>query len=119
KSASGATSQSASLETSSPGKVLPVSRMPSMPSAAETSNLHWRTHQVQVGETLSSLSRRYLGTADRYRELYAANRDVLESPDQVPVGVTLKVPTSTSDVEADSGLVPPAPMKPIPPGAWR
>jgi LysM repeat protein len=76
-------------------------------------------HQIQEGETLSSLARRYLGTADRYPELFAANRDVLQSPDRLPVGVSLKVPTASSDVEAASDLLPAAPVVPIPRGAWR
>jgi LysM repeat protein len=100
-------------------KVLPVSIAPTTAGAAEPPGSHWRMHQVQEGETLSSLARRYLGAADRYPELFAANRDVLQSPDRVPVGVTLKVPTASSDVEAESGVLPAAPVVPIPRGAWR
>jgi hypothetical protein len=102
-----------------PAKVMPVSSMPSINSAAQIPDGHWRLHQVQEGETLSSLSRRYLGAADRYPELFAANRDVLQSPDRLPRGVTLRVPTANCDVEAESSTLPAAPIVPIPPGAWR
>jgi LysM repeat protein len=105
--------------TSAVAKVLPVSGSTTAASVVAPPGSHWRLHQVQEGETLSSLARRYLGAADRYPELFAANRDVLQSPNRLPVGVSLKVPTSTSDAEAASSVLPAAPVVPIPRGAWR
>jgi len=105
--------------TPAAAKVLPISGSTTAASVAAPPGSHWRLHQVQEGETLSSLARRYLGAADRYPELFAANRDVLQSPNRLPVGVSLKVPTSTSDAEAASSVLPAAPVVPIPRGAWR
>lgn len=51
-----------------------------------------RTHRIVDGDTLSGLATRYLGRADRFGEIYEANRDVLRSPDVLPLGATLKIP---------------------------
>jgi nucleoid-associated protein YgaU len=50
------------------------------------------THKIGDGDTLSGLAARYLGRADRYLEIYNANRDVLRSPDLLPIGKVLKIP---------------------------
>lgn len=50
------------------------------------------THKVVAGDTLSSIAKAYLGSATRADDIYAANRDVLKSPDQLKLGQTLKIP---------------------------
>jgi nucleoid-associated protein YgaU len=49
-------------------------------------------HKIIDGDTLASLAQRYLGSKDRYLEIFEANRDVLHSPDLLPIGVQLKIP---------------------------
>ncbi len=49
-------------------------------------------HRIADGDTLSRLAQRYLGRGDRYLEIYDANRDVLASPDLLPIGVMLRIP---------------------------
>ena len=51
-----------------------------------------RTHKIADGDTLEILAERYLGSADRYAEIYEANRDVLPSSVLLPIGVQLKIP---------------------------
>lgn len=51
-----------------------------------------RTHKIVDGDTLSRLAQRYLGSADRYQQIYEANRDVLRSPDLLPIGKVLRLP---------------------------
>lgn len=52
-----------------------------------------RRHVVQHGDTLSVISQRYYGTKGRWREIYAANRDVLKSEnDRLNLGMELKIP---------------------------
>ncbi|HTU26289.1 MAG TPA: tail protein X [Pirellulales bacterium] len=51
-----------------------------------------RTHVVADGDTLAKLAARYLGSADRYGEIFAANRPLLSSPDLLPIGVQLVIP---------------------------
>ncbi|MEW4527166.1 LysM peptidoglycan-binding domain-containing protein [Maioricimonas sp. JC845] len=61
------------------------------------------TYTVQYGDTLSGLSIRFLGTSRRYLEIYEANRDVLASPDDLRVGMKLRIPGKNSprDTAAD------------------
>jgi nucleoid-associated protein YgaU len=44
------------------------------------------------GDTLASLAKRYLGDAARAGEIFEANRDVLPSPDTLPIGAILRIP---------------------------
>ena len=61
------------------------------PVSAEMSTT-W--HKVVDGDSLQSLAERYLGSADRYLEIYKANRDVLPGPNVLLIGVKLKIPHS-------------------------
>jgi hypothetical protein len=51
-----------------------------------------RTHVVADGDTLTQLAIRYLGQAERYAEIYQLNREVLASPDLLPIGAVLRIP---------------------------
>ncbi|MEM7576975.1 MAG: LysM peptidoglycan-binding domain-containing protein [Planctomycetota bacterium] len=50
------------------------------------------TITVEAGDSLSVLAQRHLGSQSKYLELYEANRDILDSPDKVVVGMKLKLP---------------------------
>jgi nucleoid-associated protein YgaU len=52
-----------------------------------------RRHRIADGDNLQSLAEEYLGSADRYEEIYDANRDVLSSPDLLPIGVEILIPS--------------------------
>jgi nucleoid-associated protein YgaU len=51
-------------------------------------------HTIVDGDTLSAIAQKYLGRADRYLEIFEQNRDVLHSPDILPIGKVLKIPGS-------------------------
>ena len=59
-----------------------------------------RTHRIVDGDSLDRLAERYLGSADRRLEIYEANRDVLPSPELLPIGVELKIPAPSGAVES-------------------
>lgn len=59
---------------------------------AEPADARVTTYTVRSGDTLALIARRVLGDADRWRDLYHANRDVLSDPDAIRAGQTLKVP---------------------------
>ena len=71
------------------------------------------THKIVDGDTLRALAGRYLGSTDRYLEIYEANRDRLPSPELLPIGVELKIPTLPRQPPPSSGS-PQRPLVPIP-----
>jgi len=51
-----------------------------------------RTHTVQSGDTLSTISARYYGTPSRWIDIYQANRDRLRSENALKVGQAIRIP---------------------------
>jgi nucleoid-associated protein YgaU len=49
-------------------------------------------HTVASGETLSKIAKTYLGDANRYMEIFNANKDQLSDPDKIKVGQKLTIP---------------------------
>lgn len=62
---------------------------PTKPTAATAVG---RRHLVTKGDTLFSLAQRYYGNRSRWRDIYAANRDVLPSENSLRIGMELKIP---------------------------
>jgi nucleoid-associated protein YgaU len=51
-----------------------------------------RTYTVQPGDTLSKIAKEFYGNANDYNQIFAANRDKLESPDKIQAGQELVIP---------------------------
>ena len=49
-------------------------------------------HKIVDGDTLAALARRYLGTDQRSPDLFEFNRDVLITPELLPIGKELRIP---------------------------
>ncbi|MEW6074332.1 MAG: LysM peptidoglycan-binding domain-containing protein [Planctomycetota bacterium] len=49
-------------------------------------------YEVVAGDNLSKISAKVYGTANRWKEIYDANRDVLDRPDWVQIGMRLRIP---------------------------
>lgn len=49
-------------------------------------------YTVQSGDTLSKISKLHFGNANRYMEIFNANKDSLTNPDLIKVGQKLKLP---------------------------
>jgi nucleoid-associated protein YgaU len=49
-------------------------------------------HTVTKGDTLMNISQRYYGTRSKWRDIYAANRDVMKSENDLKIGMQLKIP---------------------------
>ena len=60
-----------------------------------------RLHRVERDENLTKIAQRFYQDPEGWRTLFEANRDVLDSPDLVREGMTLKIP----DNEVASGRV--------------
>lgn len=84
-----ATQQSAPLVTQSP--VTPLRAPPTKPGANSTSAAT-RRHVVVKGDTLFSLAQKYYGNRSRWRDIYAANRDLLPSENSLRLGMEIKIP---------------------------
>jgi LysM repeat protein len=49
-------------------------------------------HTVAKGDTLMNISEHYYGTRSKWRDIYAANRDVMKSENDLKIGMQLKIP---------------------------
>jgi nucleoid-associated protein YgaU len=61
---------------------------PAMPAPATEDG----TYTVVSGDSLSKIAQRQYGHAGRWREIYNANRDIVDNPDLIYPGQTLKIP---------------------------
>ncbi len=46
------------------------------------------------GDTLSAISKKFYGDANKYNRIFEANRDILKDPDHIKPGQSLKIPTA-------------------------
>ena len=51
-----------------------------------------KSYEVQSGDTLSKISEKFYGTANRWNDIYQANRDILTSARSLRVGQELLIP---------------------------
>ena len=51
-----------------------------------------RTYTVQSGDTLSKIAKQYYGDANRYMDIFNANKDKLSDPDKIKPGQELVIP---------------------------
>ena len=52
----------------------------------------YANHTVKSGETLGKIAKQYYDDAMKYKEIFAANTDILKSPDTISVGQELVIP---------------------------
>jgi tetratricopeptide (TPR) repeat protein len=51
-----------------------------------------RRHTIRPGDTLSKLAQQYYNNRAKWRDIYAANRDVMKSETDLKTGMVLKIP---------------------------
>lgn len=49
-------------------------------------------HTVEKGDTLSAIAKKTLGNANRYNEIFEANKPMLSHPDKIYPGQVLRIP---------------------------
>lgn len=98
-SAPAAQAASSARPESRPANARPASSLTIAPPGSRTENAaaDGRTYTVESGDTLSEISLRTLGTSKRWREIYELNRSVIDDPNNVIVGTTLKLPPRESN----------------------
>jgi nucleoid-associated protein YgaU len=74
-------------------KIPSAGRLLGRPAApAATASAPERTYTVGRGDVLSEIAQREMGSARRWQALFEHNRDVIDDPDHLEVGVVLKIP---------------------------
>lgn len=86
----------AASKSVSPGLLIaasePQEKVPSRSFNVEAAKDQQETYLVKPGDTLTGIATRLLGNSSRYGELFAANQDVLSSPNDLKIGMRLRVP---------------------------
>jgi nucleoid-associated protein YgaU len=57
-----------------------------------------KTYTVKKGDTLSKISKEFLGDANDYMRIFSANKDQLTDPDEIKPGQVLKIPAMESQL---------------------
>ncbi len=82
-----------SIQTPTPTQVRPNPAQPTQPQTPPPTTGPYRKHTVAKGDTLYGLAQRYYGNRSRWRDIQAANRDVLGNGEPVlSLGMELKIP---------------------------
>jgi nucleoid-associated protein YgaU len=85
----------------------------------ETSSRPWEPARIEAGipprareyrihklDTLEDLAERFFGSRERAQEIFEANRDVLKSPQVLPLGAVIRIPGANFATGADGDLRP-------------
>ena len=64
-----------------------------------------RTHVVQKGETLTSIATKTLGNPSRFHDIFEANQDQLSDPNDVKLGMILRIPSSRQEMTSKPHVV--------------
>ena len=59
-----------------------------------------RTYTIEKGDTLSKIAKDQLGHASAWKQIFEANRDVLDDPDRIFPGQVIKLPPASNDTTA-------------------
>lgn len=54
-----------------------------------------KAYTVVRGDSLSKIAKKELGSANRWREIFDANRDQIDNPDLIQPGQVLKIPADS------------------------
>jgi nucleoid-associated protein YgaU len=66
-------------------------------------------HKVKRGETLGQLAKKYLGNPNLHPEIFNANRDDLGNPNDLRIGMVLKIPVPADSKPTETDKTPPPP----------
>jgi nucleoid-associated protein YgaU len=69
-----------------------AARPATSPTTTRPTTGSYRRHTISKGDTLFSLAQRYYGNRSRWRDIYAANRDVMKSEGDLRIGMEVKIP---------------------------
>ncbi len=61
-------------------------------TGAQAQTTQPKVHEVQSGDTLSSIAKQHYGDANSYQRIFAANQPMLKDPDEIYPGQVLIIP---------------------------
>ena len=73
-------------------RVAERAQAPDKPKKAIAIKAGDRSYTVKAGDTLASISRKFYKTSARWKEILKANKDKIDNPENLKVGVTLTIP---------------------------
>jgi nucleoid-associated protein YgaU len=53
---------------------------------------YYHKYTVVKGDTLGKISKHFYGEAGKYKQIFEANRDILDNPDLIEIGQVLTIP---------------------------
>ena len=51
-----------------------------------------KVYVAKAGDSLSKIAKAVYGDADRWQEIFEANKDKIQDPDRIAVGLALRIP---------------------------
>lgn len=85
--------QSGSSSTAPPAPKADFSNVQS--GVESTAPIATQTYTVVKGDSLSKIAKQFYGSANRWHEIFDANRDQISNPDLIKPGQVLKIPAGT------------------------
>lgn len=73
------------------GNVRGVDKVDNQLTVAESAT-EARFHDVERGDTLSAIAKKYYGNANQYMKIFEANKPMLSDPDKIYPGQKLRIP---------------------------
>jgi nucleoid-associated protein YgaU len=56
-----------------------------------------QTYTIDKGDTLSKIAKAHYGNANAWKQIFEANRDVIDDPDRIFPGQVIKLPPKPTD----------------------
>jgi len=56
-----------------------------------------QTYTIDKGDTLSKIAKEHYGNANAWKQIFEANRDVIDDPDRIFPGQVIKLPPKSTD----------------------
>lgn len=56
-----------------------------------------QTYTIQKGDTLSKIAKEHYGASSAWKQIFEANRDVLDDPDRIFPGQVIKLPATPAN----------------------
>jgi nucleoid-associated protein YgaU len=69
-----------------------MAEQPGGGAGAGGTNAYTQYHEVQKGDTLGKIARKYYGDASLYMSIFEANKDQLKDPNKIFPGQKLRIP---------------------------